>query len=99
MKFGNLLKQLRQNKGLGIKTLAPELKITYTYLSKLENNKVNPSEKAIKRIANYFNYNTDELLLSANKIPEDIKKILQNNPKKAVEFLRKKFGSLSNESG
>lgn len=99
MQFGELLKHLRQNKQIGIKSLGPELNVTYTYLSKLENNKVNPSEKVIKNVAKYFNYNLDELLLSANKIPEDIRRILQNNPKEAVKFLRKKFGSFSNESG
>ena len=35
---GDILRQLRANKGVGIKRLAPELGVTYTYLSKLENN-------------------------------------------------------------
>lgn len=98
MQFGDLIKQLRQDKDIGIKSLAPELDITYTYLSKLENNKVTPSAKVIENIASYFKYDLDELLLSANKIPNDIRHILQHNPKEAVEFLRKKFGKLSNGS-
>ena len=92
MSFGTLLKTLRQNKNIGIKTLAPDLNVSYTYLSKIENNKATPSKSLIKKIAKYFNYNVDELLLSANKIPEDIRQILQNNPKEAVEFLRRQFG-------
>ena len=43
--FGAVLRQLRNKTGLGIKGLAPELGVTYSYLSKLENNEVGPSEK------------------------------------------------------
>jgi hypothetical protein len=32
-------------------------------------------------------------MLSAGKMPEDIEKILKNNSKEAVEYLRRKFGS------
>ncbi len=98
MSFGILLKTLRQNKNIGIKTLAPDLDINYTYLSNIENNRSIQSKKLIKKIAKYFNYNIDELLLSANKIPEDISQILQNNPKEAVEFLRRKFGDSDGRS-
>src|ERR1700674_5024380 len=38
MEFGQLLRQLRTKTGIGIKRLAPELHVSYTYLSKLENN-------------------------------------------------------------
>ena len=96
--FGKKLKSLRREKGIGIKTLAPELKINYTYLSKLENDKILPSTELIKRISKYFNYDYDELLISANKIPEDVLKILQDDPKRIVDFLRKEFGASGNES-
>ncbi len=91
MEFSKLLKQLRRNKGVGIKVLAREIDLNYTYISKLENSKVNPSPEVINKFANYFNYNVDELMLAARKIPEDVKDILQNNPVEAIDYLRRKF--------
>jgi len=91
MKFSKLLKQLRKNKGLSIKKLAKDVDLNYTYISKLENSKVNPSSEVIDKFANYFNYDNDELTLAAGKIPEDIKEILRDNPVEALAYLRRKF--------
>ncbi|MCG2711328.1 MAG: helix-turn-helix domain-containing protein [Candidatus Omnitrophica bacterium] len=93
MKFGKLLKQLRTKKGVSIKKLAVHLGVDYTYISKLENAKVNPSPEVVERFSEYFNYSSDELMVAAGKIPKDIEEILKNNPKKAIDFLRRKFTS------
>lgn len=90
-----MLKELRIKKGVSIKKLGPEIGLNYSYISKLEHSKVNPSPKVIKKLSDYFEYNSDELMLSAGKMPKDIEKILKNNPKDAVEYLRRKFGSVS----
>jgi transcriptional regulator with XRE-family HTH domain len=92
MDFGDILRQLRTEKGVGIKRLAPDLGVTYSYLSKLENNEVNPSEEFVMRVAQYFRYDGDELLLSAGKVPREILEILRTHPQDAVEFLRERFG-------
>jgi transcriptional regulator with XRE-family HTH domain len=93
MRFGKLLRQLRATRGLGIKKLAPELGVTYSYLSKLENSEVGPSEDMVGRVAKYFGYDKNRLLLSAGKVPPDVLEILQNHPEEAVEFLKERFGS------
>lgn len=95
MSFGDLLKKLRKKENIGIKKLAPRLNVSYTYLSKLENDKVIPSKNVIERVARYFRYDLDELLTSADKIPDDIRRILRENPKQAAEFLRRRFGDSS----
>lgn len=92
MDFGNILRQLRAKKGLGIKRLAPDLGVTYTYLSKLENNEAGPSQGFVMRVAQYFKYDLDELLLSAGKVPPEILEILRTHPHDAVGFLRERFG-------
>jgi transcriptional regulator with XRE-family HTH domain len=92
MEFGAILRHLRSETGLGIKRLAPELGVTYSYLSKLENNEVTPSEEFVGRVARYFEYDCDQLLLSAGKVPSEILEILRSNPESAIEFLRKRFG-------
>lgn len=91
MTFGKLLKKLRKRKNIGIKKLAPTLKVDYSYLSKLENDRALPSKKTIRKVAKYFSYSEDDLLIKANKIPKDIIKIIQENPKEALLYLRKKF--------
>lgn len=95
MKFYQIIRKLRKNKGVGIKQAAPDLGLNYTYLSKLENNKSNPSMEVIKKIAKYYNYDEDELFLSAGKIPEDVQEIINNNASAAVQILRKEFGRRS----
>lgn len=92
MDFSVLLKSLRTKKGTSIKKLAEEVRVNYTYISKLENAKVKPSVKVIEKFSNYFNYSTDELMIAAGKIPKDIEEILKGNPKEAIRFLRSKFG-------
>jgi HTH-type transcriptional regulator, competence development regulator len=93
MEFGPLLRELRMRAGMGIKRLAPELGVSYTYVSKLENNEILPSAELIERVAEYFDYDSDSLMLSAGKVPREILEILRNNPDDALGFLRKRFGS------
>jgi len=92
MKFGTVLRQLRTGTGIGIKGLAPKLGVSYSYLSKLENDEVGPSEELVARIARYFRYDRDRLLLSAGKVPPDILEILRENPDQAIQFLKERFG-------
>lgn len=92
MTFGAILRQLRTASGVGIKRLGPELGVTYSYLSKLESGDVNPSEKLVGRVAAYFKYDRDALLLAAGKVPPEILRILQDHPDDAIEFLRRRFG-------
>ena len=98
MKFSKLLKSLRTKKGVSIKKLARELGINYTYISKLENSKVNPSREVIDRFSHYFNYSSDELMTAAGKIPRDIEEILKNNPKETINYLRRRFGATKSKS-
>jgi transcriptional regulator with XRE-family HTH domain len=97
--FGEILRDLRTKQGLGIKRLAPELGVTYSYLSKLENNELNPSEEFVNRVASYFSYDNSRLLLAAGKVPSDVLRILRENPDEAVEFLRERFGGRGNGRG
>ena len=72
--------------------------MTYTYLSKLENDITAPSEEFIERVAQHFSYSKDHLLLAAGKVPPDILKILQDHPEAALQFLKERFGVLQNDS-
>ena len=91
--FGRLLRNLRHKSGVSIKRLAPELGVTYSYVSKLENGSTLPSEDLVYRTADYFSMDASALLLAAGKVPPDVLRILQAHPEDAVAFLRKRFGA------
>jgi transcriptional regulator with XRE-family HTH domain len=95
MKLSQRLKSLRKEKGIGIKPLADQLNVNYTYLSKIENDKANPSKATIRRIAEYFDVDVDELMILSDRVPDDIEQILRENPKEAFRYLRRKFGDES----
>jgi transcriptional regulator with XRE-family HTH domain len=91
-KFGERLRELREEKKYSIKKLATTLGVNYTYVSKIENNRSIPSSEVIEKLATVFNVDISELKLQAGKIPDDVMDILKNNPKEVIEYLRREFG-------
>lgn len=89
--FGSRIRELRYHKGIGIKKLAPDLGVDYSYLSRLENEKALPSAEIVERLSKYFNHDKDELMLLANKVPIDIMQILREHPREALALLRESF--------
>ena len=84
MTFGERVRELRKAKNLTLRELAAKLKVNFTYLSKIENQKLSfgeyPSEDLIRKLAKVLGAEEDELLLLAQKIPEDIKKRVIERP-------------------
>ena len=82
--FGQRLRGLRKAKGLSQRALAEMVKTNFTYLSKIENEKLDfaqyPSEQLIRALAAALEADVDELLLLAQKIPEQIKKRVIERP-------------------
>ncbi len=84
MKFGQKVRSLRQAMGLSQRALAPKLGINFTYLSKIENERLDsgdyPSEALICTIARVLDASEDELLLLAEKIPPAIRRRVMERP-------------------
>ncbi len=82
--FGEKLRKLRQAKSLSQKRLALQVGINYTYLSKVESEKLDfapyPSEELIRRLAIALDADVDELLLLAKKIPAVIRERVLQRP-------------------
>lgn len=55
--------------GITLRSLAKELGIDFTYLSKIENGADVPSEDTLRKIASWFKADADELLALAGKVP------------------------------
>jgi transcriptional regulator with XRE-family HTH domain len=84
MTFGEKIRELRKAKNLNQSELADKVGINFTYLSKIENDKVEssefPSEETIKKLAKALKADVDELLLMAKKVPDSIKKRVIQRP-------------------
>ena len=84
MTFGNRIRELRLARNLTLRALATKLKVTFTYLSKIENQKLSfgefPSDDLIVKLARVLDADADELLLLAEKIPEAIRKRVLERP-------------------
>ena len=84
MTFGEKVRELRQAKQLTLRELAAKVGVGFTYISKIENHKLEeghaPSEKLIHKLAAELSGNEDELLLLADKVPELIRKRVCQRP-------------------
>src|SRR4051794_21608798 len=84
MTFGQRVRELRTGKNLTQRELADRIGINFTYLSKIENDKLeqdqSPKEETIKKLAKVLSGDQDELLLLARKIPERMKQRMIERP-------------------
>src|SRR5438105_11096724 len=84
MTFGSRLRELRQAKNLTLRDVAKKVKVTFTYLSKIENQKLSfgefPSDELILKLARALDADPDELLILAEKIPDAIRKRVLQRP-------------------
>jgi HTH-type transcriptional regulator, competence development regulator len=84
MRFGQRVRDLRKARNLTQRELAARLGVSFTYISKVENEKLHfgdfPSEKFIHKLADALDAEVDELLLLADKVPETIRKRVRERP-------------------
>ena len=84
MTFGERLRELRKAMNLSQRALAEKVDINFTYLSKVESEKLDfaqyPSEELIRKLAKALEADVDELLLLAKKIPPDIRERVIERP-------------------
>lgn len=86
--FGQLLRSLRQSAGLTQTRLAAAADIDPTYLSKVETGAMEPpAEATIEALARAMSCDATGLLLSAGKVPRDIRAAILERPD-LVEYIR-----------
>jgi transcriptional regulator with XRE-family HTH domain len=75
-KFGDRIRELRNAKGYTLRQLAPLVGVGFSYLSKVENSKLDfagsASESLIHRLADVLEADEEELLLLASHVPKRI---------------------------
>ncbi len=84
MKFGDRIRELRRSKKLGQRALAEIIGTNFTYISKIENHRLDfgdyPSEEMIHKLADALEVDEEQLLLLAEKVPSKIKQIIFKRP-------------------
>lgn len=84
MTFGEKVRAARKVKGVDLRTLAGVVGVHFTYLSKIENGKLDfgdaPGEGLILKLAAALDADADGLLLLAHRIPEPIRKRVLERP-------------------
>ncbi len=80
-KFGQVIKKARKDKGLSQRKLASLIDIDFTYLSKLENNRVDypPKEEVINSLAEHLDLNEEELIFLAGRSPQRYEELLKQH--------------------
>ncbi len=86
--FGHILKEKRRAAGLSQRQLAERVGVDFSYISKLENDRLQPpAADTVVRIAECVNCPTEELLAAARKMPAGLNDSLINEPT-ALRFLQ-----------
>ncbi len=84
MRFGDMVRRLRQERDMTQAQLAEKLDVSMSYVCKVENSKLAsgdyPSERFIKKLAKTLKADEDELLLLADKVPLAIRKRIRQRP-------------------
>lgn len=89
--FGELIRQARKKQKYSQRELAKLLKIDFTYLSKLENNRADyaPKEEVIRGLAKHLSLNEEQLIFLAGRIPQQEEDLLKQHYKDMPALFRR----------
>jgi len=90
---GRILRQLRTKQKLGIKSAAPRVGVSYSYLSKIENDLKTPSIDLISKLCELYEGDVEEIMARLGSLPPDVQRILQTHGKDVFLTLRKTYSS------
>ena len=78
--FGSFIRERRIAKNVSLRRMAKLLDISPTYLSRIENDDLQPpSEDTVRRIAAEIGCEQEELMARANRLSSEIEKIVKGN--------------------
>jgi len=89
--FGTLIRQARKDKGYSQRELSKLLKVDFTYLSKLENDRADyaPKEDVIRSLAYHLGLGEEELIFLAGRTPQKDTDFLKQNYKEMPVLFRR----------
>lgn len=89
-KFGPYIRERRTAKGHSLRGFAELVGVSPTYLSHIEQGKVDspPTADRIRKMAELLGESADELIAMAGRVPDDLPKIIQSQPEAMPALLR-----------
>lgn len=99
MSFGQRIKELRRARGLSQRALAAQAGLDFTYLSKIENDRLEhtPSIRMIQDLARALEVDELELMDLARKVPSPFEAIARDRD--AVRFFRRATETITGPEG
>lgn len=100
MTFGDHIKALRKKRRMTQRELADQLGVNFTYISKIENDKLEvlPSEDLIRRMAGVLATDAEELLDLAGKLDlKQLQQVAKDVPQAGVLLRRIQSGQLTDK--
>ena len=99
MSFGLKLRELRKAAGFTLRELADKAGLDFTYLSKIENNRLEhtPSIRALQDLARALEVDELELMELADKVPPVLEAIARD--KEALRFFRRATETIKTSEG
>jgi transcriptional regulator with XRE-family HTH domain len=79
-KFGAFIRRERVAKGLSLRDMAKKIKVSPTFLSKVETEDWKPGEEKLRMIAEVIGCNADELVARAGRVPTELSDIIRKSP-------------------
>lgn len=87
--IGRRIKRERLSRAMTQRVLANEVGVGTPHISKIEAGRESPSDDLLRKMADVFDCDFDELLLVARRIPEDLLEQLASDPKESLQYLRR----------
>ena len=79
-RLGNILKDLRKKKGIGLKQLSKTLGVDRAHLSRIETGKILPADPLLRRLSKRLGGDIEVLTVLSGRLPKDIQALLPINP-------------------
>jgi HTH-type transcriptional regulator, competence development regulator len=100
-KFGAFIRREREAKGLSLRDMAKKIKVSPTFLSKVETEDWKPGEEKLRNIAQVIGCDPDDLLAQAGRVPTELSDIIKQSPHRheMTALLRTARGFTAEEMG
>src|SRR5262245_43681760 len=79
-RFGAFIRREREAKGLSLRDMAKKIKVSPTFLSKVETEDWKPGEEKVLKIAEVIGCNPDDLMARAGRVPSELSEIIKQSP-------------------
>ena len=86
--IGQRIRRERLKRAMTQRDLAEEVGVGAPHISKIEAGRESPSDELLRSLAEVLDWNFDELLLAARRMPPDLMDTLASDPKGSLEYLR-----------